>query len=454
MLERLGFGNKKTHTAFESFPLERASEQQYQDGPLDCILANVNSKNQRIIDALGLTDEYIEVHCEKKPYLGIRLYNVWRDFLHVAGIKLLLDGAEIANDVLPPFSCQVGKEYNNEGKCAAFEFGVISDKYAFHTTREEENCWFEASFDTPVVFNEIRVYTRKKHEYRAISMCVDTVSADGARDTVYSGLSMLDDAVAKRAEGLTNSLSLETNQVQYLYKLFWLASDDTYKYPNPVWLAVLADAEKYGFTENELKAFIGDFILEKREQSFTSYGVRRCFRFWSEDELTDYLQATRDAIDQLYDFCDSVFYAYGTLLGFIREPSGFIPHDIDIDIVCVFPMTRYHSLAEINKEMKPFLESRKFKIVTQSQYSYHVKYKNNTRFDVFPALADARGNVTIYPSFKGKYLNTSYLIPTIDIEVRGISCPIPKNPFEFLSTVYGPDWRIPRDKNFHVKEDE
>ena len=415
------------------------------------VLNEVSKDGKTIVEAMGLSKSKIIQKCDRGQYTKIRIYNVWREFLHLRGVELYLNGEKLDHEALPPYVCQVGQEYKDEAKCASFQIGIIDSKYGFHTTREEENCWFEAAFESPVEFDEIRLYLRKKHEYRAISLTVDFTLADGSVVNVYSGLSRFLQVSNERIGNEWKNSGFTQLQYSHLYRLFWLAKDDPYKYPNPVWLVMLEESEKQGLDREEIQKFISDNILVKRELAFTCYGVRHCFKFWSEQELHDYLAATREAIDVLYDFCDSIFYAYGTLLGFVRERSNFVPHDIDIDIVCVFPSSRYHSLAEINRELKPFLESRKFTIVTNSQYSYHVKYKGSPRFDVFPALADARGNITIYPAFKGKYLNTSYLLPTIDMNVDGISCPVPKNPFKFFETVYGNDWKIPIDKNFHVK---
>lgn len=452
MLFRRGFTRKQNATQDESAfsGLSNRVDGTACDGSYNKVLAEVSNNEKSIIEAMGLNKNKIIQKCDRGQYAKIRIYNIWREFLHLRGIELYLNGEKLDHEALPPYSCQVGNEYNDEDKCSSYQLGVIDSKYAFHTTREEENCWFELAFESPVEFDEIRLYLRKKHEYRAISITVDLTLADGSVVTVYSGLSrFLQVSNERMGNGWKNS-GFSESQFSHLYRLFWLAKDDPYKYPNPVWLAMLEESENHGLDKDEIQAFINDNILVKKELAFTCYGVRHCFKFWSEQELHDYLAATREAIDVLYDFCDSIFYAYGTLLGFVRERSNFVPHDIDIDIVCVFPSSRYHSLAEINQELKPFLESRKFKIVTNSQYSYHVKYKGSPRFDIFPALADARGNITIYPAFKGKYLNTSYLLPTIDMNVDGISCPIPKNPFKFFETVYGNDWKIPIDKNFHV----
>ena len=49
-------------------------------------------------------------------------------------------------------------------------------------------------------------------------------------------------------------------------------------------------------------------------------------------------------------------------------------------------------------------------------------------------------------------MNSSFLYPTINMNVFDVPCPIPKNPFEYLDVVYGKTWKTPIDKNFHTKD--
>ena len=192
-----------------------------------------------------------------------------------------------------------------------------------------------------------------------------------------------------------------------------------------------------------VKYFINNRILQDKNYQITlKYGTKRTFNLWKYEEKFDYLKKTRDVIDILYKISPYIFYAYGTLLGFIRENDGFIPYDYDIDIIMIVESDKFLDLSEFENFFIPFLRKNNIEIVKHGLSYYHIKYNNSPRFDIFPGIKDKVGNVyyhgIVCPDIK-------YIYPTIDIDIMGIKCPIPRNPFYFFDTWYGKDWRIPKE---------
>jgi len=71
---------------------------------------------------------------------------------------------------------------------------------------------------------------------------------------------------------------------------------------------------------------------------------------------------------------------------------------------------------------------------------------NSLTFDVFYVLEDNSGIVDVDILHKGQSLIRYHdLSPVIDINILGLECPIPHNPFKYLESVFGKNWRVSRD---------
>ena len=144
------------------------------------------------------------------------------------------------------------------------------------------------------------------------------------------------------------------------------------------------------------------------------------------------------------------FFAYGTLLGFVRETTYFIPHDHDIDIICIVPLKKYKTNKVFFDEISLYLDENGIRITNYNKNCLHIKYGSH-ELDIFCGLEDTDGGIIIVPYNRGKYLNASFLFPTTEMDIMGISCPVPKEPITFLESYYGSNWRIPIDKNWATK---
>ena len=394
-----------------------------------------------------LSEEMFTATFNSMEATGIIIENVEQDFLHLRGVKIFSKGKEIDGDSLPKYQCHAKSEWKDIPLAEKYRIGDIKKDYAFHTKKgKNTDCRFSIAFDEPVRIDKIQIILRRHKAWRSKSCRITVLDKLGNENVVFDNPKRIIESLSKHSKKAFRNTDYTEEQCKYLMYLFFSILHDPEKYSRPSWMTILQQAESHGLDQDSIKRFLNESVLLEKRLQFCSFGLVKTFRCWTDGELHDFLLTTREAIDAIKPFCPDTFYTFGTLLGFIREQRGFIPHDVDIDIMCLFNERDYKSLSDVKEEFFPYLESNGFKIVEAWNTAYHVTYKGSNRFDIFPALIHENGEVTSYPARIGRYLTVDYLVPTIDIEVSGISCPIPKNPFRFLETVYGKDWRVPVDR--------
>lgn len=157
----------------------------------------------------------------------------------------------------------------------------------------------------------------------------------------------------------------------------------------------------------------------------------------------------------------TIFCAYGTLLGIVREKK-LIDHDYDLDYgILVNSQSDFLSLEKIMSE-RGFVKKREFRLngeVKEQTYNKH-----GVDIDFFGFFNTSDANRITYVFFKeegteyphNNYFSAFYSLykdmeDGVDYEtINGKSIPIPKNSIKIIEQIYGPNWRVP-DKKFKHK---
>ncbi len=180
--------------------------------------------------------------------------------------------------------------------------------------------------------------------------------------------------------------------------------------------------------------------LKKRNKAIKEYGY---------DLLNEVCVSLKNS--KIVFFC-----AYGTLLGFIRE-NGFIPYDLDIDMgVLETDDFTWNKLDNILKETGLKLKHQ-FKLddgtITERTY-----YKGNATIDFF--LHKKRGKEMVAYIYDQEENDENFfvresVVPLADKIVfenkNNVVVPIMTNYNNYLTAVYGEDWRTP-NPNFKHEE--
>ena len=153
-----------------------------------------------------------------------------------------------------------------------------------------------------------------------------------------------------------------------------------------------------------------------------------------------------------------IWLDFGTLLGYYRE-RDFINHDLDMDFGIIIP--DYDDFLVVEKELlnQGFQRTKEFyfdKNLVELSYNYkglnvdfilYKKDSNKISSDTIFYMTNALGNPTRYEVYH-------YELPFFHLQecnFKNIVVKIPSNVEEYLSNLYGEDFRIP-NTNYNWKE--
>ena len=153
-----------------------------------------------------------------------------------------------------------------------------------------------------------------------------------------------------------------------------------------------------------------------------------------------------------------IWLDFGTLLGYYRE-RDFINHDLDMDFGIIIP--NYADFLVVEKELldKGFQRTKEFyfdKNLVELSYNYkglnvdfilYKKDSNKISSDTIFYMTNALGNPTRYEVYH-------YELPFNGVEecnFKNTIVKIPSNVEEYLSNLYGVDFRVP-NTNYNWKE--
>lgn len=194
----------------------------------------------------------------------------------------------------------------------------------------------------------------------------------------------------------------------------------------------------------EFKSLVNERLAE-REVEWSSHGIKRTFRFWSQQEKQDYLAFTVDVVRCLQDLNDNVCLGFGTVLGLIRD-HDLIAHDDDADVIIGFEPSQAATLGQGRELISECLQDHGYR-VTKNRIAHHwvTPPDGGVKLDAFAGIFEG-DSISWYPGKRG-VLTRQMVFPAISIERLGQTCPIPREPERYLEQIYG-DWRTP-DPYFH-----
>lgn len=324
-------------------------------------------------------------------------------------------------------------------------------------TKSEHKPWVEFNFDHPVDLRRVTVRNRNdEYSIRCRGIQVLVRTEDGRWSTIYDGVqrerefiraverryggdqvsrdprAMLRRLRGKRPVGPADPVGADVVRM--------LTSIQLRDYPN-----VFKDLARIDLADDEvakLRTLISDKIVSGRELEWTTHGIKRSFRFWSEQEKKDYLSFANEVINCLRQLNDNVCFGFGSVLAVVRDHE-LIPHDDDIDLLIGFEPTQASSLAEARAVVKEFLTDAGY-VVTGKYTSLHWVFppgRAGQKVDVFVGLFEGEA-ISWYPARRGA-LTRSMMFPTRHLELLGQDCAVPHDPEQYLEQIYGPGWRTP-----------
>ena len=387
-----------------------------------------------------------------KEIKSIKIRNACDICLHLRGIELFKEGKKLSDKELPRYQLKMGAQQFSYPK--KLNFSELAPDSILHTMSGKDNNHLIVNFEEPISIDEIVVYSatgRRAQVNRTNFLSVELAYSDDSSEKVLDNHSFLmSNKNALAGELKTAYPDVEFAVLDYLCSLFIQIEYGSFISGFKLDRRICANSQ---LNFDELKSVINERLRPKKLQFTEAHGITKTFNLYTKVELFNYIHATKRFIDILHNVTPNAFYAFGTLLGFIREPNYFIPHDNDIDIIGLFKTSDFPTRNALTTFIVDYLSNFP-EITILSVFIDHmnISYNGSHRIDFFHCLEDHKGNIDAYPQHRGKYLNSSFLYPTINMNVFDVPCPIPKNPFEYLDVVYGKTWKTPIDKNFHTKD--
>ena len=399
-----------------------------------------------------LKNGIITIKAKEDNLIRLCIYNTQKQFLHFCGIELWHNGQMLEDINLPSYKFKIGKAYKNSP--VEFEFGKIVKPYILHTVSDIGLNFFEIEFFSPISIDKIIIYMRNNGTTfkRTNCIAVDITNDRGISSTVFSYQRVL----WEYAELISNDLLGNISSIYFTSEQITLTAFIILSVINESFYNVkvnLQELEQLGVDSSSIIKFFNEKILSKRKKQFSiNGGYQYTFNLWSEEEKLDYIKTTMNVIEMLKPISDNIFYAYRTLLGFVKEPSGFISDESNIEIIIVAKRSEYPSHVELSDAVRKILEAHGASISHASSNGIQVTVNNSKSFDIFFRFEENDGKIFLHPKLKIVYMDREECCPNIRINILGHKCPIPRNPFVFLEKAYGMDWRVLMDKNIHKKE--
>lgn len=203
----------------------------------------------------------------------------------------------------------------------------------------------------------------------------------------------------------------------------------------------IPDADKARFTE------LLNRRIAHRGLEWNIHGIRRTFRFYSEQEKANYVDLASDIIECLQDVSHNVCFGFGAVLGIVRE-GDLLGYDDNLDVIVGFEPGQAATLTEGKEQIRDCLTGHGY-VVSGSYFALHhvARPDGGPKVSVFAGIFED-DVVSWYPGKRGD-LTRQMIFPPIRRKLLGRDCPVPRRPEGYLRQIYGPDWPTPDPRFRH-----
>lgn len=383
------------------------------------------------------------------------------EYLHLSNVLIEADGISDvrheavvrASSTLPAYS-------------QLLEQGVLLDpantQTALHT-KKEDRPWLEIVFDRPV--DVTRVFVRNVSDQQTSSRARGLqilVREQGAWwTTIYDGW-LRERAFVRAVERQQRRQALARRARSRVGRMFsggQAASDADStagtedRIPGLARILTAAQLGDYATVPRELRragvspaeeSRFRDVVNERiarREVEWSIHGIERTFRFWSKQEKQDYIGFAADVVECLRELNDNVCFGFGTVLGIVRDHQ-LIPHDYDADVIIGFEPDQASTLREGRALIRECLVGHGY-TVSKKRVAHHfvTRPEGGPKLDVFAGVFE-QDMIAWFPARRGG-LTRQMMFPPQYVSFLDRSCPIPREPEQYLEQIYGPGWRTP-----------
>lgn len=181
-----------------------------------------------------------------------------------------------------------------------------------------------------------------------------------------------------------------------------------------------------------------EISLDKSGRFSPTFSVR------TEKDLAPLLDAMETIGSILAEHDITVFPAWGTLLGAVREKT-FLGHDSDADLSYV---SRWQTPVDVAREsfaLQRILKEKGFETYRYSGAAFRIDVVEGDGvkrgLDLFAAFYDS-GRLYVMGEVGADY-REEWLWPYTTCELAGREFPSPAQPERMLEAMYGPGWRVP-----------
>jgi hypothetical protein len=190
------------------------------------------------------------------------------------------------------------------------------------------------------------------------------------------------------------------------------------------------------------RSLVSERITAKRELEWNIHGIKRSFRFWTQQEKQDYLRFALDVINCLKQLNDNVCLGFGSVLSVVRDQE-LMPHDDDLDVLVAFEPDDAATLAAGLDLIKQCLLDGGFAVEGDQYLAYRWVFPpgGGQKLDVFAGIFEGEA-ISWYPGKRGA-LTRAMMFPPRELPLLGCSCPVPRDPERYLEQIYGPGWTVP-----------
>ncbi len=190
------------------------------------------------------------------------------------------------------------------------------------------------------------------------------------------------------------------------------------------------------------KAEAEPWLTSRFELDYVLHGLKRTFRYWTDDEKQLYLQDALDVINALQPLSTNTCVFGGAALGFVRQ-GELLAHDDDLDVVICLDRAKFPDIGTALEAVTKTLVAAGLEIKGTFFSQLWVGTRSNVAptLDVFIGLVEDDG-ISCYPMPR-RALSMQKMFPAQDRPLHGKSIPMPRDITHYLEVDYGRNWQTP-----------